>query len=106
LALLSGLGVPVVLSRCGGNCGSCGNCAPLFASIPVMLMVLGWRRAGARLVAACRWPRSPPSQDAPSRASPLTAADESVKPVADTIDTTISKALATRAAGEVVAAKP
>lgn len=44
-ALLSGLGIPIVLSRCGGHCGSCGQCAPLIASIPVMLIVLARRRA-------------------------------------------------------------
>jgi len=48
-ALLSGLGIPMVLSRCGGNCGSCGNCAPLIASIPVIIMALVWRRAGVLL---------------------------------------------------------
>lgn len=60
-ALLSGLGIPLVLSRCGGNCGTCGQCAPLIVSIPVMVMVLASRRAGALLVAAYCWLKRPRS---------------------------------------------
>ena len=46
-ALLSGLGVPMILSRCGGSCGSCGQCAPVIASIPLIAVVLARRRGRA-----------------------------------------------------------
>jgi hypothetical protein len=67
-AFASGLGIPVVLSRCSGNCGVCGYCLPVTASIPVMAMLLVWSRAQAFVRRVLGGPRperatSPPKSD-------------------------------------------
>ena len=34
-ALLIGTSVPVILGRCGANCGSCGSCGLFLGIIPI-----------------------------------------------------------------------